>query len=578
MPVDAVVLAGGRGSRMGGIDKPALVVAGTSLLQRAIASVASCERVVVVGPRRELNATTREVLWVREEPAHGGPVAALAAGVAALDREGTTGSSVVVLAADMPWVSESDVRTLVEHLESDESIDAVFASDADEVTQYLYGVWRGHALRRALGDGTDVSGRSMRSLLPQRIATVRTGTSADIDTASDLDDALGRTTMSVDDARGRLRSTVPLLPTRSVPVVDASNGVLAEPLRARAAFPRFDTSAMDGYAVAGDGPWTVRSDIVFAGPAAAAPLPTGSAVRIATGARVPAGATSVFRDEHVVLSDSRLRLAPDAPARNDTRHTGEDWTVGSTLAPTGSVVSPALLSTALSADVDTLVVRGPATVRTVITGDEVRSTGPLADGQIRDSIGPVLPNFLRACGFRPDGQVHTLDSEGGFDVTLTAASDVDVVVVVGATGRGAADRLRGALHRAGARIVVGSIACRPGGSSVVAVLPDRRVVVGLPGNPYAAVATLLCLGPSIAAALTGVVSANPRSGRLTNPPPTTTATRLVPAGHDGPDRWRARESTRTAHLADLVGCDGIAVVSPGTVSGDRVEILPIPIR
>jgi molybdopterin biosynthesis enzyme/molybdopterin-guanine dinucleotide biosynthesis protein A len=564
---------------MGGTDKPALVVAGTSLLDRAVAAVASCDRVVVVGPRRELAGGTREPIWVREDPAHGGPVAALAAGVAALDhRPSDDGTPVVVLAADMPWVTEADVQVLVEHLTSNESIDAVFASDVDGRIQYLYGVWRAHALRRALGDGTGVSGRSMRSLLPQQVATVRTARTEDIDTATDLDDALGRATLSVRDARHRVRSTVPLLPARSASVGSASNAVLAEPLRANTAFPRFDTSAMDGYAVAGDGPWTVRADIVFAGPAGAAPLPSGTAVRIATGARVPEGATSVVRDEHVVVDDDLLHLAPDAPARNDTRHTGEDWTAGTVLAPPGIAVTPTVLSTALSAGVDTVVIRGPATVRTVITGDEVRSRGPLADGQIRDSIGPVLPSFLRSCGFRPDGEVHTLDSEHGFDDVLTAASDVDVVIVVGATGGGAADRLRGALDRAGARIVVGSVACRPGGSSVIALLPGRRVVFGLPGNPYAAVATLLCLGPSIAAALTGVTSGANATGVMPDPPTTSTATRLVPTYRDDEGRWWATESTRTAHLADLVGCDGIAVVPPGTVSGDRVEILPLPTR
>ncbi|GGG12292.1 hypothetical protein GCM10007304_27830 [Rhodococcoides trifolii] len=578
MPVDAVLLAGGLGTRMGGVDKPSLVVAGTSLLERAVSAVSVHGRVVVVGPQRELSDPPRRLLWAREEPVHGGPVAALAAGVAALDRDSRAGeSAVIVLAADMPWVNEADVQTLVDRLTTDDSVDAVFASDADGVTQYLYGVWRGDALRRSLGDGA-AAGRAMRALVPERTATIEIGTTADIDTESDLDRVLGATTLSLADARARVRAVLALLPPRSVPVQDAAEAVLGEPLRALTAFPRFDTSAMDGYAVAGDGPWNVRDDVVYAGHGGPEPLASGSAVRIATGARVPPGSTSVFRDEHVTLDGSRLDLLPDAPVRNDTRRTGEDWTVGSTLAPSGVSVTPALVSTALSAGVESLLVRGPATVRTVVTGDEIRSSGPLADNQIRDSIGPVLPSFLRACGFRPRGETHTLDSEGGFDTTLTAASDVDVVVVVGATGGGAADRLRGALDRAGARVVVGSVACRPGGSCVIAVLPDRRVVFGLPGNPYAAVATLLCLGPSISAALTGAAPTVPRTGQLIDPPPTTTSARLVPAVHEGDDRWHASESTRTAHLAGLLGCDGIAVVTPGTVSGDRTEILPVPIR
>src|SRR3954451_21606618 len=90
-PYDAVVLAGGSGRRLGGVDKPALRVGSTSLLDRVLGAVPDASSVVVVGPSR---ATSRPVTWVREDPPGGGPVAALAAGLPLM-----TAPFVAVLAA-----------------------------------------------------------------------------------------------------------------------------------------------------------------------------------------------------------------------------------------------------------------------------------------------------------------------------------------------------------------------------------------------------------------------------------------------------------------------------------------------
>lgn len=109
---DAVVLAGGAASRLGGADKPALAVGGRMLLDRVLAACASADRTVVVGPRRP---TALPVRWTREQPAGGGPLPALAAGMAALtgaDRP----AAVVVLAADLPFLAAHTVAALVEAL------------------------------------------------------------------------------------------------------------------------------------------------------------------------------------------------------------------------------------------------------------------------------------------------------------------------------------------------------------------------------------------------------------------------------------------------------------------------------
>jgi CTP:molybdopterin cytidylyltransferase MocA len=117
---DAVVLAGGAASRLGGADKPALSVGGRMLLDRVLAACAAAGSTVVVGPRRP---TARPVRWTREEPAGGGPLPALAAGLAALDdahRPGAGGEArpevMLLLAADLPFLTGGAVATLADAL------------------------------------------------------------------------------------------------------------------------------------------------------------------------------------------------------------------------------------------------------------------------------------------------------------------------------------------------------------------------------------------------------------------------------------------------------------------------------
>ena len=135
---DAIVLAGGSARRLGGVDKPSLVVGTETLLDRVVAAVSGAARVVVVGPRR---TTSRPVVWAREEPPGGGPVAALAAGLAEVSAE-----HVVVLAGDLPFLTAGAVAQLLDAVAGDGAL----AVDADGRDQLLVGAWRADALRRAL--------------------------------------------------------------------------------------------------------------------------------------------------------------------------------------------------------------------------------------------------------------------------------------------------------------------------------------------------------------------------------------------------------------------------------------------
>ncbi|MFZ3558604.1 NTP transferase domain-containing protein [Streptomyces sp. BH055] len=146
---DAIVLAGGAARRLGGADKPGVRVGGRALLDRVLHACAGARATVVVAEPR---GTDRPVVWAREEPPGGGPLAALEAGVRGLDTpRGPVAESVLVLSADLPFLGEPTVRRLLDALEGD-AADGVLLADGDGRDQPLVAAYRYAALRRALGE------------------------------------------------------------------------------------------------------------------------------------------------------------------------------------------------------------------------------------------------------------------------------------------------------------------------------------------------------------------------------------------------------------------------------------------
>lgn len=153
-----MILAGGAARRLGGVDKPGLVVGDRTLLERVAAAVPAAGRIIVVGPPRERPAAR----YVREDPPGGGPVPALRRGVAEV-----AAPWLVLLAGDLPFVEPRHVTML--RLAAD-GHDGALLLDAEGHPQWLAGVWRTDVLRAALGGYT---GASLRGLLaPLRHTTL----------------------------------------------------------------------------------------------------------------------------------------------------------------------------------------------------------------------------------------------------------------------------------------------------------------------------------------------------------------------------------------------------------------------
>ncbi|MER6344891.1 molybdopterin molybdotransferase MoeA [Streptomyces sp. NPDC001595] len=360
--------------------------------------------------------------------------------------------------------------------------------------------------------------------------------------------------------------------------LDAALGlVLAAPLAALTDLPSFDTSAMDGWAVAGPGPWALREDGVLAGQGHTGRLTDGEAVRIATGARIPQDTTAVLRSEHGITDDkNRLHPTRDLGHGQDIRPRGQECRSGDQLLPAGTRVTPAVLGLAAAAGYDTLPVLPRPRVEVLILGDELLTTGLPHDGLIRDALGPMLPPWLRALGAEVTSVRRLGDDADALHRAITG-SEADLVVTTGGTAAGPVDHVHPTLRGIGAELLVDGVKVRPGHPMLLARTGERQHLVGLPGNPLAAVSGLLTLAEPLLRALAGHPApqryalplkdgahGHPYDTRLV--PVTLRGDRAVPLHYNGP-----------AMLRGVAAADALAVVPPGGAEpGQETEILDLP--
>ncbi|MFD5200838.1 molybdopterin molybdotransferase MoeA [Streptomyces sp. NPDC058375] len=382
--------------------------------------------------------------------------------------------------------------------------------------------------------------------------------------------------------------------TIRLPLDRALGHVLAEALGALTDLPSFDTSAMDGWAVAGPGPWAYEAGAgLLAGRGPAAALPDGTAVRIATGARVPPDTTAVIRSEHAHADQEKglLHARRTVVTGQDIRPRGQECRSGEQLVPAGTIVTPAVLGLAAAAGYDALPAVPRPRVDILVLGDELLAAGLPHNGLIRDALGPMLGPWLRALGAEVTGPRRLGDDAGALRDVLTA-SDADLIVTTGGTAAGPVDHVHPVLDALGAELLVDGVAVRPGHPMLLARLrasgqaegpPDGPYLVGLPGNPLAAVSGLLTLAEPLLAGIAGRPAQDPYRALVhADVPGHPHNTRLVPVVHrpgraGGRDHVAPLRYNGPAMLRGIAAADGLAVVEPGGVrSGTEVEILDLP--
>lgn len=355
-------------------------------------------------------------------------------------------------------------------------------------------------------------------------------------------------------------------------LTEAIGRTLLTPVVASAPLPGFDSAAMDGWAVNGEGPWMLGPPINAGDDIPSQPLVPGTARPISTGAPVPQGTSRVVRTERGEQRAGSLHeLEPDA-ARH-IRRAGEEAVAGDELLAAGVRLTPPRIALAAAAGVDALTVAAQPRTRLLVLGDEVVDAGVPIPGRVRDVFTPSLPAVLESFGTAQAELVRVGDS---LEATVAALGGGDLVVTTGGTARGPADHVREALAALDAELIIDGVRLRPGHPLMLARLPAGTLVLSLPGNPLAAYVGLVAIGGALVDGILGRPLAPLAAGRFGGTVDRGSVTRVVPCsvGQAG--------AVPVAHvgagmLRGIAAADVLAVIPPeGANVGDEVATLPLP--
>ncbi|PSJ61707.1 gephyrin-like molybdotransferase Glp [Kumtagia ephedrae] len=314
--------------------------------------------------------------------------------------------------------------------------------------------------------------------------------------------------LPVDEALRLLLDGAVARPAERVALSDAAGRVLAAPLEALRTQPPFDASAMDGYAVRAADVASVPVRLAVIGTAAAGrgfsgEVGAGQAVRILTGAPLPAGADTVVIQENARrLDDGGIKVLETVATGRHIRRRGLDFSAGDVLLEAGRVLDPAALSLAAAANHATLDIVTRPLVAIIATGDELLLPGsePGPD-QIIASNAYGVAAIASAAGARVLDLGIVGDDRAAIAERLADATKAgtDVVVTLGGASVGDHDLVHEVLGSQGVTLDFWKIAMRPGKPLMFGRRDDMRFL-GMPGNPVASlVCSQLFLKPLVAA-------------------------------------------------------------------------------
>ena len=297
----------------------------------------------------------------------------------------------------------------------------------------------------------------------------------------------------LEDAQSFVIGACPPLPPRTVSFAEAEGRVLAADVVAAEQVPPFDNTAVDGYAVHAadttDCPVELPVvDEVAAGTASAHLLERGQAIRIMTGAPMPAGADAVVMVEETErVGDDRVRITAGVEKGAAIRRAGDDVQPGDLLFPAGTVVTPPIVGVLASINAATVSVYPRARVAVLSTGDElVEDGGPLEAGQIRESNRKMLSGMLRDAGCEVVDMGTVRDDEAALEQVLReAAATCDAIVSSGGVSMGDYDVVKAVLGRI-ANMTWMQIAIKPAKPFAFGAL-EGTPIFGLPGNPVSSI-------------------------------------------------------------------------------------------
>ncbi|WP_170546289.1 molybdopterin-binding protein [Ruegeria arenilitoris] len=308
----------------------------------------------------------------------------------------------------------------------------------------------------------------------------------------------------VDDALALLRQRLTVrMGAETLPLEQATGRILAEDVIAKRSNPPLPNTAVDGYGFAGSVPEGPQVMPLHPGRAAAGipfdgTVPDGHALRVLTGAALPAGVDTVILEEDVTVQEGHIAFHGPLKHGANTRRAGEDVAEGDPVLSAGRRLTPADLALLSATGLAEVSVRETLRVAVLSTGDELVEPGePAGPGQIFDANRPMLLSLIARIGFQPVDMGRVSDDRDTLRDSLNrAAGQADVILTSGGASAGDEDHVSALLRQAGA-MQEWRIALKPGRPLALGMW-DGTPVFGLPGNPVAAmVCTLIFARPAL---------------------------------------------------------------------------------
>ncbi len=406
-----------------------------------------------------------------------------------------------------------------------------------------------------------------------------------------------------DEALTRILELCPDLPEETLHLVADARDLgpdraLASDIEALVDHPPWDNSAMDGFAVHASDvrDASLEAPVVLpvteeipAGSFPTAPLARGTAVRVMTGAPVPAGSTGVIRIEHTDGGcEGSVRIDQASDAERNIRRQGEDLVRGDVFVTAGAAVTPAVVGCLAMQGIASVTVRRRPRIAVLANGDELADFDGIADvragRKIMNSNSHALAAQLREAGAEPVDLGIAADTAASVREALGRATDCDGVISTAGVSVGDHDQVKRALDESGFQRAFWRVRIRPGSPMTFGTLGGRPFW-GLPGNPVSALVTFeVFLRPALRKMAGHALLHRPRIRAL--------AARDIRSPEDLTHYFRVRLSRRadgaieaeltgpqgSGILTSMVQAHGLAVVPVGVTTipaGAFVEVIPL---
>lgn len=391
--------------------------------------------------------------------------------------------------------------------------------------------------------------------------------------------------LTLEEAQARLLALAPQTYSYSLGLSHAAApDYLAKDVVAYRDQPAADLSAMDGYAICGEGPWE-RVGESRAGTPFDGSLAPGQCTRISTGAHMPDGADSVLIQENAVVDGAVVALAEGEACPELGRHVRRaafDFAKGDTILQAGTRMKPASAALALAAGrTDVSMVTRPS-IAVLDSGDELVPIGrPVAPHQIPASNGVMLSWMLAPLVGLVDEQLGPVaDDREALASALAKANDCHILITTGGASVGDHDLVREALREWGAKIDFWKVAIKPGKPLMVATKQQkwgRQVILGLPGNPVSSFVTAFLFALPLVRAAMGARDPLPQSieMRAAETLPATGSRREFLRGEWDGEGVRLAASQDSSALMALAHANALIdrpAGSPAVAAGTRVPV------